>query len=176
MYQTAVYWINLQSAQDRPLGEAEYRTATKFEIAEYVGEFPTSCRENIAGQVVGHRTVIESAKRSGRKCETASRFQAIQANNDWLREETIGEYLLKWHPVNGRPLFRQVTSFRSGKRREVVRGRRVLPFLNGLLSLEPEGEAEKLEANVLWNGAGLLRESIHFSLRKLSLNCFSVPS
>ena len=78
-------------------------------IAEYTCEFPTSCWENIAGQVVGYRTVAESAKRSGRKCEPASRFQAIQAHDDLLREEATGESLPKWHPVNGRPLFRRVT-------------------------------------------------------------------
>ena len=107
------------AGKDRPLGEAEYRVATKFEIAESAGEFPTSCWENIAGQVVGCRTVAESAKRSGRKCELASRFQAIQAGDDWLREEAAGEYLPKRHPANGRPPFRRVTPSAVG----VVRGR-----------------------------------------------------
>ena len=36
--------------------------------------------------------------------------------------------------------------------------------MNGLLSLEPEGEAEKPEAIVSWSEAGLLRESVHPSL------------
>ena len=57
--------------------------ATKFEIAEYFGEFPTSSRE----------------------CKPASRAQAMQANDD----EVTGEYLPKWHPRNGRPQFLRVT-------------------------------------------------------------------
>ena len=75
------------AGEDRPLGEAEYRVATKFEIAEYAGEFPT------LGKHRGSSCRSESATRSGRKCEPASRFQAIQAHDDWLREEAAGEYL-----------------------------------------------------------------------------------
>jgi len=64
--------------------------------------------ENIAGRAVGYRTVAEMAERSGRDCMPASRVQAIQANDDWLREVVTGEYLPKWHPVDGSPLFRRV--------------------------------------------------------------------
>ena len=97
------------AGKERPLGEATYRAATKFEIAEHAGEFPTSCWENIAGQSVCYGTVAERAKRSGRKCGPASRLQALQANDDWFREEATGEYLPESHPVDGRPLFRRVT-------------------------------------------------------------------
>ena len=65
------------AGKDRPLGEAEYSAATKFEIAEYAGEFPTLCWENIAGQVVGYRTIAESAKRSGRKCDPAKPYRPM---------------------------------------------------------------------------------------------------
>ena len=52
----------------RPPGEATYRTALKSEVAEYSSKLPTSCWENIAGRVVGHRTVAEMAEKSGREC------------------------------------------------------------------------------------------------------------
>ena len=48
------------------------------------------------------------AEKSGRECLPASRVQAIQVNDDWLREVVTGEYLPKWHFVDGSPLFRRV--------------------------------------------------------------------
>ena len=39
-------------------------------------------------------------------------------------------------------------------------------------SLEPEGEAEKLEVTVLWNEAGLLRESCHSEAENFSMRRF----
>ena len=64
--------------------------------------------ENIAGRVVGNRTVAEMAEKSGRECMPASRVQAIQANGDWLKEVVAGEYLPEWYPVDCSPLFRRV--------------------------------------------------------------------
>ena len=39
---------------------------------------------------------------------SASRVQATQANDDWLREVVTGEDLPQRHPVDGSPLFRRV--------------------------------------------------------------------
>ena len=72
-------------------GEAKYRTAVKSEVAEYSCEFPTSFWENIAGRLVGYRTVAEMAEKSGRECKPASRVQAMQVNDDWLKEVVTGE-------------------------------------------------------------------------------------
>ena len=66
------------------------------------------------GRTVCHRTVADRAEKSGRKCQPASRVQAIQANDDCLWEEVTGEYLPKWHPVNARTF--SGSDFRSGDR------------------------------------------------------------
>ena len=61
------------------------------------------------------RPRAERAEKSGRECKPASRVQGTQANDDWLREGVTGEYLPKWHPVNGRPLCRRVTPSAVGQ-------------------------------------------------------------
>ena len=80
--------------------------------------------------------------------ERVSKWSDRQANDDWLREEATGEYLPNGHPVNGRPLFRRMTPSEVKEGEMEARA----SFLNGWLSLEPEGEAEKLEAKILWEG------------------------
>ena len=108
----------------RPLGDSKYRATTKSELTESSGEFPDVAKSR--GEVrkvrphmgtIGRASPVELSvtelwlrwlRKSGRECKPASRFQAIQAGDDWFREVVTGEYLPKWHPVDGSPLFRRV--------------------------------------------------------------------